>query len=388
MRILFDGVAPWFPTGYGTQTGLWAKRFTEAGHEVIISAWAGNGNCQIVPWEGIPVLASALEPEAVSFVTQAYLEEIKPDLVIILHDVWSPADGEHGRIYQPYNTAVWLPTDTHNAGITRYSGLEIGNLAFLEKSGARPVAMSRDGERKLKAAGYDPLYVPHGIDTLNDWTPLDGEDRAGIREAIGLDPGTFLVGIVGSNIDARRKSWSEQLLAFSKFHGKHPESVVSCSSMVRQHGSNDLVMLARESGLEYPVIRFNDQVQQFTGTMGTSLMRNWYGILDVLLNCSHGEGFGLCAIEAQACGTPVINTNGHTGPELVGPGWLVGGQEYYNPTHHAWWTVPSIKGIVGALGKARAGAGELRESSRAFAEGYDVERVWPYWEKALAELAP
>ena len=29
--------------------------------------------------------------------------------------------------------------------------------------------------------------------------------------------------------------------------------------------------------------------------------------LDMLMNCSRGEGFGLATVEAQACGTPALN---------------------------------------------------------------------------------
>jgi glycosyltransferase involved in cell wall biosynthesis len=88
-------------------------------------------------------------------------------------------------------------------------------------------------------------------------------------------------------------------------------------------------------------------------------------------------------VEAQACGTPVILTNAHTGPELVGPGWLVGAQEFWNERHQGVWWTPSIKGMHDALCKARDEAARKREAARAFAEGFDADVIWPLWEKLL-----
>jgi len=386
VRILFHGVAPWFPTGYGTQTAVWAKRMAQAGHEVIISAQAGSTNCSTVHWEGLPVLPSPLENQAIPSVLQTYMDQVQPDLTLFLHDVWN--FGDAAIIFKGRNVAAWIPTDTHAARVPGRSGLAKGDIEFLELSGVRPIAMSKHGEGVLRAAGHDPLYVPHGIDTLNAWTPLTDEERAGIREAENIPADAFVVGVVGQNLDPRRKSWSEHMLGFARFRERHPEAILAASAMVVQKGSNDLLAMARACGLEYPAIRFTDQVMQYTGIMPQQLMRSWYGRLDVLLNCTHAEGFGLAAIEAQACGTPVINMKGHTGPELAGPGWVVDAQEFYNPTHESWWWVPSVKGITKALNEAHSVARYRRDKSRAFAEQYDIERVWPYWEKALAELAP
>lgn len=377
MRILFHGVAPWFPTGYGTQTAVWARRMRDEGHEVIISAQAGATMCHTVEWQGIPVLPSPLEAVAIPEVLKQYMALTQPDLTLFLHDVWN---FEATDIFHGQNVAAWLPTDT--------SPLAIGDKRFLHNSGVRPIAMSRHGEKMIRDAGFNPLYVPHGIDTLNLWTPATAEERAGMRAELGIPEDAFLVGSVGQNLDPRRKSWSEHMLAFSKFHAKHPESIYSVSTMIWQQGSLDIRSLARACDLEYPALRFTEQTSQYTGTMPQELMADWYRHLDVLLNCTHGEGFGLAAIEAQACGTPVINIRAHTGPELAGPGWLVGGQPFWNPVHQAWWSVPSIPGIVRALEEARTGASDRREASRAFAEGYDIETVWPYWEKALQELDP
>ena len=54
MRIMWNSVAPWVPTGYGTQTKQVVQRLLGAGHQVAISAnygWQGS----IGEWNGCPV---------------------------------------------------------------------------------------------------------------------------------------------------------------------------------------------------------------------------------------------------------------------------------------------------------------------------------------------
>jgi glycosyltransferase involved in cell wall biosynthesis len=65
-------------------------------------------------------------------------------------------------------------------------------------------------------------------------------------------------------------------------------------------------------------------VDQYAYRLGApaEVMAATYSAMDVLLAPSHGEGFCVPLIEAQACGTPVIATDFSAQPELVGAGWL------------------------------------------------------------------
>lgn len=385
MRILWHGVAPWQPTGYGQQAGIWARKLRDAGHEVAISAQGGASTCGPTGWEGITVFPSANELEAVATVSRWHLQNYRPDLVICLYDGWQMGPGV---VFDGFKTLSWLPVDTDimRVGDKKPGGVAFGDRLWLRQSKAIPIAMSKHGQRMLQLAGYHAPLIPHGIDTTVAWQPL-GDRRDAVRKDFGIPEGTFAVGINATNIDPHRKSISEQVIAFAKFHVKHPNSMLFLHSMVHTPNSLNLIELVQGCGIETEAVRLSDQGAMYTGSFPQRYLADWYGAMDVLMNASHGEGFGLASVEAQACGTPVILSKGNTGPELVGPGWLVGTQEFWNWTHQAFWHIPFIKDLVRALDAAYAQRNNQakRAAARLFAEQFDIELVWPLWEKLIAE---
>ncbi len=374
MRILWHSAAPWHATGYGQQTAIWTKRLSEAGHTVAISPYAGRMGASEM-WEGMQVYPAPFEVEAIPLVMRGNIEDFKPDLIIGLFDAWRmdswPMDG--------YKAVMWMPVDT--------DPISVGDKKFLDTSKVKAIAMSQAGQKAIRAAGHDAPYVPHAIDTAI-FRPLEPQQRRDYREGLGLGPATFAVGINASNVDPYRKALPEQILAFKRFHAKHPDSRLFLNSMVHQPGSLHLGMVVMQLGLQGAVTT-SDQYRMFSGGIPQDMMVAWYGCMDVVMNATRGEGFGVPAVEAQACGTPVILSRNTTGPELAGPGWLVKCQPFWNMTHLSWQSTPSVDGLVEALGKAHAAMGQpfKRQACRQFAERYDIDRVWPMWEHALAVLA-
>jgi D-inositol-3-phosphate glycosyltransferase len=63
-----------------------------------------------------------------------------------------------------------------------------------------------------------------------------------------------------------------------------------------------LQQLAKELGID-DVTRFEPP------SVGKDRLRDWYSAASVVAVPSHNESFGLVALEAQACGTPVVATD-------------------------------------------------------------------------------
>jgi hypothetical protein len=76
--------------------------------------------------------------------------------------------------------------------------------------------------------------------------------------------------------------------------------------------------------------------------------------------------------------------------EVSGNSWKVQGEPAWTPGHDAWWTRPSISGIVKVYEKAyERGAAyqEKRKTARAHALTYDVDKVFKeHWVPVLRKI--
>ena len=376
-NLLIYSNSPWCPSGYGQQTAIWARRFASLGHNVAVATFHGLQGSPI-GWDGITVFPGSTEDPWAQDTLPGYYGHHKADLLITLMDAWvlNPA-GLAGM-----NVAHWLPLDAASSPAAISPHVGSMDRRVLDEGGGRPVAMSMFGRKLLTDAGFPALYAPHGI-SVQTYKPL--EDREALRDRLGLT-GKFVIGINAANQDPVRKGFPEQFAAFAQFRQKHPEALLGVHTRIQTRQGVDLTRLAADLGIRDSVI-FADQFAVASGMMGAADLAKWYGVLDVLSNCSYGEGFGLPIVEAQACGTPVITTAFSAMIELTGAGWCVAGDPYWNRGHNAWWMRPSVPAIAAAYESAFEEAASMRDDAREFALRYDADRVLAeHWKPVLAEL--
>ena len=376
MRILIFGNAAWAFSGYGTQAAQLAPRLRSAGHDVAMAAFHGLHGAPLW-WNGILIYPGSTEDMWAQDVLKGHYDHHQADLLITIMDAWVM----NPQVVSTMNAAHWMPIDC--------SPLSALDRKILAEGGARPIAMSEFGRRQLLDAGFEALYAPHAIDT-GLFAPHP--QRQEVREQTGM-AGRFLIGINAANQDPLRKGFSEQFEAFAQFRRAHPEALLLVNARAVTNQGLNLQSLAAELDLSDDCVQFCDQYLYAAGLTGQDKMARWYGLLDLLSNCSFGEGFGLPVLEAQACGTPVVVTDCSAMTELCGSGFLVEGSRWWNKGHAAHWVRPSAEGILGAYEEAFAlwqsgGLEAYREKARSFALQYDADRVLTeYWVPVLAELA-
>jgi glycosyltransferase involved in cell wall biosynthesis len=277
-------------------------------------------------------------------------------------------------------TVCWTPVDAEP--------LSAGLVDFFEETKARPLAMSRYGQRIFAEGGVDAAYIPHGL-------PLDlfkpPEDRDALREASGFAPETFIVGINQANRSGLRKALPEQVIAFARFHERHPDSKLLLQMAMAHPKGQDLPLLLSKLGVPEGVAFFPDQGVYSGGVITMEDMPAIYGGADVWMGCAMAGGFELPLLEAQACGTPVICTDASAMSELCGAGWLVSGTPFWTDGHQSWWKRPDVPDIAQAYEQAwsarESGMRLPAKPARDFAELYDADRVFgDYWVPVLAEL--
>lgn len=370
VRILWHSAFPDMPTGYAQETALILPRLRDLGHEIAISVTAGVES-HSSSWRGFKVFPKTPYADLGEDVVNGHYREWNADLAITFLCTWI------------MNPAAWRDMRVMHLSPVDADPMSIRDYMVIANSGGLPATVSQAGMRAMRKRGLNPVYLPHGID-INVMKPP--EDRAGMRQAVGLDD-KFVVGINFMNNDKFRKSIPEQIRAFANFHKKHPDSLLAIHAIAILPEGYNLPAMCKFFGIENAVL-FSDQYQLVTGGCTQEMLASWYGTCDVTMHCGN-EGFGLTRIESQACGTPIITAGWGTGPELLGAGWKVNGQLEYNDVHQADWHKPFINSIERQLENAYRDARKplLREKARDFALNYDIDLIVnKYWKPVLDDI--
>lgn len=375
--LLIHSNAPWTPVGYGQQTGIFAPRLNKT-YEVGVSSFYGLEGARL-NWHDMvvyPGIGGDFGNASLMSNAEAHFGgDPRGGTVLTLMDVWvlDPA------IVRQLNVACWVPVD-HEPAPPRV-------LEFFAHSGAVPIAMSRFGEKML--TGFDPLYVPHGIDT-SIYRPISKEEARGYTK---FPEDKFVVGMVAANKgNPSRKCFAEALLAFKHFRASHPDAILYLhTEMSGRFDGVNLPQLLQAVEMPDDSVFFPDQDRLLLNPFGHSAMANVYNSLDVLLSPSAGEGFGIPVLEAAACGVPSIVTDFSAQAEVCGAGWKV----KYSPQwtgQGSWQAHPDVQDILDALKSAHRADERTREQmahqARQHAEQYDADLVTSrYFLPALEKVA-
>jgi glycosyltransferase involved in cell wall biosynthesis len=367
VRILWYSHAPWVASGYGTQTATMLPRIAALGHAVSA---CGSLSFQsgVVEWNGITVYGGWREQHGNDILSDHY-RHVQADLLITLCDPFVLLPD----MLRELNVLHWMPVDCTPPNYR--------DTRVLKNGGGRPVAYSEFGRSQLSEAGFEPLYVPHGIDTAT-FAPAD---RAAARQHLGVPVEAFVVGINAANIP--RKAYPEQLRAFAAFRQQHPEARLHIHASATEAHGVDLHALADRLHISEAVF-LTEPYSYAAGIITPPQMAQWYNSLNVLLATSYGEGFGLPIAEAAACGVPSIVTDCSSMTEVAGPGWKVPGEQVWVSAHRGRWTVPDVPAIAQALEEAHETSDSLAAACRTHALRYDADAVLTeYWKPLLEGLA-
>lgn len=369
--------SPGMPTGYGYQAKLLAERLIR--HGIKFSALSNYGlegrkDTLTIAGQQVPHYPRGLGLYSDDVIPAWCREEAEkyPDLkhvLFTLYDVWV-----YNNLKYDGPIVSWVPLD--------HITLPPGVQQFLTRENVTPITMSPHGQRQLESQGIPSTYIPHGIET-KVYKPTPTVNGIPTREFLGVPEDAFLVGIVGANKangQIHRKAFAENLLAFALHLKTHPDSYLYIhTEPSKVYGGFDLAVLLKMVGIPKDNVIIPDLVQMRTGYPAEALAA-FYTAFDVLLSTSYGEGFGVPTVEAQACGTRVITSNFAASQDLASEdSWKVDGQPFWDEPQASFFQIPSLTGIVKALGEAYEKRGHS-EASVEFAKQFDVDHVFNwYW---------
>lgn len=339
-RIAWYSNACHIPSGYGMQTAQVVHQMVADGHEVAISANHGAAvmmNCA----HGHPIFPEGLMRYSIDAAPdnmKAWVGD-QPGFGVVLFDLW-PLVGVQG--FNEQNLACWTPVDHEPAPPMV--------VKFLKDGGHHAIAMSRFGERMLLDAGIareNLTYIPHGIDTS-----IFNDRGKGARSQMGIPDDAFLVVTNAANRGRIpvRKAFGEMADAMSVFMKNHQDVWWMLHTEPNGHSEGvNIPRLLAHLGIDPQRVRYPHPVH-FRNGIPQDAIAQMYSAADVQLLTSMGEGFGIPAVESQACGTPVIVSDFSAQSELVSKhGHKVPVQRVWDEYQQSFFAIPSVPDITDSL---------------------------------------
>jgi len=298
LRILFNTNALWSPSGYGQQAAEILPNIRDEGYTLAGIDFYGLEGGKIIV-DGIlhyPKMQHVYGSDAMVH----HGKEFGADVVMSLQDIWvlNPQDLQQVKRWIPI-----VPIDHDPAP-----------KAIIEKlkHAYRIVTYSQFGQKELERHGFNSTYIQHTVDT-NIFKPMD---KKALRKQFGLPDDAFIWGMVAANKDnPPRKSFQEVMDAFVVWLKKYPKSLLYLHTFPDFPGGFPIKDYAQMIGITDKIILPNPYEMAYN--IQKPDMAMVYNCMDVLLLPSVSEGFGVPAIEAQACGIPVVVNNFTSMPELV-----------------------------------------------------------------------
>lgn len=303
-KILFVADSPEVPSGFGRASReiINSLDYRCGGkYEVVVLGINHRGDPATVPY---PVFTAAAGGDAFGVGRLLWMcDLVKPDVIIIQQDGW----------YFPYyfkalrkKKANYEYESPDAAAIPVIGAIAVDGKNFHGEwiqDLAKAVFWTQFGESEARQGGYtgEAEIIPLGVDT-GTFYPV-GREGALERQKMGTLKDKFIIGNVNRN--QPRKRWDLTIKYFAEW--VHAFRVKDARLFLHSAPTGDVALnlesLCRYYGVLDKVVLY--QPEPFYGKPDDD-MRDVYNCFDVLISTTQGEGMGLPAMEAMACGVPCI----------------------------------------------------------------------------------
>jgi D-inositol-3-phosphate glycosyltransferase len=298
-----------------------------------------------------------------AFQAQRMIEEIDPDLVFILHDIWC---FEHYlKILGPYRDRLkiigYIPLDGEIINEENAAPLERADRVVVYTEFARKSFEGAFDRLRAKRGGEFPLVdiIPHGVD-LSRFHPFPQLKQASFASPARTDakrkvfpdladPESSFVVLNASRPD-KRKRIDLTIAGFARFAQGKPANVRLClhHAVMGGPGQAPIESLIAQFGLKQRV-HLNPLAG---GVVSDDALNLLYNACDAGINTSMGEGWGLVSFEHGAAGAAQIVPDHSACAELGrGRGELIPPARRYIPEFSVLeMGEVSAEGVAAALG--------------------------------------
>jgi len=316
IKVLTIGDHPLSPSGVGTQTRYVCEALLESGKFEVISLGGAIKHNNYEPmsvepwaeeWRIFPVDGYGTQD-----MIRSLLRNEKPDILWIMTD-----PRFYGWLWMIENEIRPLCPIVYYHVWDNYPYPNFNRQFYL--SNDLVVAISKLTEDVVRnvAPEVKCTYLPHAVDS-SLFTRIGKEQRKAFRQSSISDKDVDKFIIFWNNRNARRKQsgtliwWFKEWLDKRDLHDK--AQLIMHTDPKDSHGQ-DLIHIVEELGLDAGQVLFS------TTKVPLEKMPQFYNLVDVTVNISDAEGFGLSTLESLSCGTPIIATvTGGLQEQVIAPG--------------------------------------------------------------------
>ena len=322
MKFMLASDSPSSPTGMAGQMRYIARHLIKKSHEVDYFGWQNvihdRFNDRGIEYDVYPAIGNPSDNTEI-FGRKRYpifFEKLKPDVLITLGDAWMV-----NQIPSYKFSPLWImyfPIDGHPLN---------DDIRRTVSSAHVPVAMSKFGKMVCANEGIDVNYIPHQIDykRLSRYSSNSIKKKARKKYFPEVGDNTVLYASIARNNP--RKHHMRLLRAFEIFVRENnltPDDVrlylhldpkdVMVHTRLNSH-DYFFIEWVNTLGLDRYII-YPENMSFSTGVSEEELYERM-SAMDVHVNATGGEGFGVPTLEVMAMGKPNVITNYTTSEELI-----------------------------------------------------------------------
>lgn len=301
-RLLWIGDAVCI-SGFARVTHNILPVLSEAGYDIDVIATNYQGTPHNYPYRIWPAgedSGAYLTQRLVRFASE---QGKQYDAVIVLDDPWNVSRitsaledlRERDKIENLPPVIAWVTVDGKNIKSEKLNSTNLYHVSSATAFGVEELINNGF------VGGYDLSVTPFGVNT-HIYHPLDKLESRRLVSSAEIPDDAFIVGAVSTN--QLRKRLDLILKYFAEWNSRlsiENAYLYLCLGAANDTGC-DVISLVRYYGLRKKVI-LN------TSLLNEQAMAHVYSSFDVFVSLSQGEGFGLCALEAMACGVPCVLSN-------------------------------------------------------------------------------